>query len=82
MGISNWDIDASKLNRNMYLARPDLSEKDLEETANIIIQYLMKGNKSKNNILEQVQKMSKILSKAYAKFRLEQKVSEYYSLTH
>ena len=29
VGISNWRLDASKMNRALYLARPDPEEKDL-----------------------------------------------------
>jgi hypothetical protein len=29
VGISNWRLDASKMNRAVYLARPDPDEKDL-----------------------------------------------------
>ncbi len=33
IGISNWRLDASKMNRALYLARPDPDEDDLKETA-------------------------------------------------
>jgi hypothetical protein len=33
IGISNWRLDASKMNRALYLARPDPDEEDLKETA-------------------------------------------------
>ncbi|CAG9325375.1 unnamed protein product [Blepharisma stoltei] len=33
IGISNWRLDASKMNRALYLARPDPDEKDLKFTA-------------------------------------------------
>ena len=29
VGISNWRLDASKMNRALYLARPDPDENDL-----------------------------------------------------
>lgn len=37
IGISNWNIDASKMNRNVYLARPDLDYLTLKETGMIIL---------------------------------------------
>ena len=33
IGISNWRLDASKMNRALYLARPDPDQDDLKETA-------------------------------------------------
>jgi len=33
IGISNWRLDASKMNRALYLARPDPDEDDLKFTA-------------------------------------------------
>ena len=32
IGISNWNLDSSKMNRVLYLTRPDPSEEDLIET--------------------------------------------------
>ena len=40
VGISNWKLDASKMNRTIFLAVPNLEEKDLEETANEIAQNI------------------------------------------
>ena len=36
VGISNWVLDASKMNRGLFLSIIDPDEKDLEETANTI----------------------------------------------
>ncbi|XP_023932493.1 E3 ubiquitin-protein ligase rnf213-alpha-like [Lingula anatina] len=33
VGISNWALDAAKMNRAIHLSRPDLDEKELYETA-------------------------------------------------
>jgi hypothetical protein len=75
VGISNWDIDASKLNRNLYLARPDLTKKDLLETAKIIIQYHIKNEDKTGKITKEVDELSEGFSEAYIKFRSSQKVS-------
>ena len=32
VGVSNWTLDASKMNRGIFLARPDPDEEDLIET--------------------------------------------------
>ncbi|WAR10217.1 R213A-like protein [Mya arenaria] len=33
VGISNWSLDASKMNRGIHLSRPDMDEEELLETA-------------------------------------------------
>ena len=40
VGISNWKLDASKMNRAIFLGVPNLEEKDLQETAEEIAQNL------------------------------------------
>ncbi|OMJ85343.1 hypothetical protein SteCoe_13379 [Stentor coeruleus] len=40
IGISNWRLDASKMNRALYLSRFDPNEKDIEETGNMICKSL------------------------------------------
>ena len=48
VGISNWTLDASKMNRGIFLSIPEPDEKDLNETAlkiaesysdNLVINY-------------------------------------------
>ena len=36
VGISNWKLDASKMNRAIYISRPDPSVKELKFTAKAI----------------------------------------------
>ncbi|KAL3859944.1 hypothetical protein ACJMK2_010123 [Sinanodonta woodiana] len=36
VGISNWALDAAKMNRAIYLSRPDMDEKELFETGKSI----------------------------------------------
>ncbi|CAF4175411.1 unnamed protein product [Rotaria socialis] len=38
VGLSNWRLDASKMNRALYLACPDPDENDLQSTATAILQ--------------------------------------------
>ena len=40
VGISNWKLDASKMNRTIFLGVPNLEENDLQETSNEIAQNL------------------------------------------
>ena len=43
VGISNWRLDASKMNRALYLARPDPDIEDLKFTANAIYNSISKN---------------------------------------
>ena len=75
IGISNWDIDASKLNRNVYLARPGLSYEDLVDTSQQIIQYQIEtGNRLTENKNAEIRKLAEQVSEAYRNFREEQRV--------
>jgi hypothetical protein len=73
VGISNWDIDASKQNRNLYVARPDLAIEDLKTTANEI---LVQGIKNFPDLPQLEKKLLKtvvgILSESYFDFRQNQ----------
>lgn len=33
IGLSNWSLDAAKMNRAVHASRPPLSDRDLKETA-------------------------------------------------
>eukprot|EP00762_Andalucia_godoyi_P005385 ANDGO_08381.mRNA.1 Putative uncharacterized transmembrane protein DDB_G0290641 len=37
VGVSNWGLDAAKMNRAVHLSRPDLSVGDLQVTARVLI---------------------------------------------
>lgn len=73
IGISNWDIDASKQNRHLYVARMDLEENDLIETAKNIIRI---GSDQRNandfQKSENFEVVSKVFSKSYVRFRKKQ----------
>jgi hypothetical protein len=74
IGISNWDLDASKLNRNVYLARPDLDNENLIETSKTIIKYQSEKSLSSNND-DEITNLSTAISKTYSEFRTRQKVT-------
>ena len=61
IGISNWRLDASKMNRGLYLARPDPDRKDLEFTAISIFKSICPFNQYDGTI--------KNLAKAYFKLK-------------
>ena len=44
VGISNWRLDASKMNRGVYLSRPDLSLDDLQNTAEVLFKSFIDEN--------------------------------------
>ncbi len=66
VGISNWRLDASKMNRAVYLARPDPDLEDLENTALSIFEYYIKEPRfDERNIM-------RALAKTYFEFKKEQ----------
>ena len=76
VGISNWDIDASKLNRNVYLARPDMSLEDLIQTSETIVKYQFEESYRFNpNKTLEINQLSKTLSHSYREFRQQQLVA-------
>jgi nucleoside-triphosphatase THEP1 len=75
IGISNWNIDASKMNRNVYLARPDLDIKNLNDTGLIILKQKFQDFTSRTKEFKKdVRKMVLYLAKSYSNFRQCQKV--------
>ncbi|XP_048242688.1 uncharacterized protein LOC124148338 [Haliotis rufescens] len=48
VGISNWALDAAKMNRAVYLSRPDMDVKELHSTAVSIAEFSSEANKSKS----------------------------------
>jgi hypothetical protein len=74
IGISNWDIDASKLNRNVYLARPDLTLDDLKTTSETIIKYTNKDYNLNADKKNEIKNLADVISEAYRDFRIEQRV--------
>jgi hypothetical protein len=75
IGISNWNIDASKMNRNVYLARPDLGKETLQKTGNIILKNVMTNYKDKDNkFKKEIRIVIMRLAESYHQFRIAQKV--------
>jgi len=82
IGISNYKIDASKANRGIFIARPDLDEEDMitiaitisESYKNSSTKFNSKNfnTKSKNNIINDISKyleIFKALAIAYSKYK-------------
>lgn len=75
VGISNWNIDASKMNRNVYLARPDLNKLNLRQTGLIILKQKFKGYESRTKQFKMgIKRVVLYLSTSYFNFRKCQKV--------
>jgi len=73
VGLSNWKLDSSKLNRVLYLSVPDLDRQsdDLIETARCIAESIRE-----NNNIDQV--LLKILCESYKSYKEEvRKIKEY-----
>ena len=49
LGISNWKLDAAKINRALNLSITDYEKEDLEETANAIAEALDKDIANRNS---------------------------------
>jgi hypothetical protein len=74
VGISNWRLDASKMNRGIFLARPDLSKEDLENTAEVIFKsYIIQQDIDYTNEIEMV----KVLAQAYFNYKEKLKNSNH-----
>jgi E3 ubiquitin-protein ligase RNF213 len=69
VGISNWRLDASKMNRALYLARPDPGEEDLKFTAICIFNQICKGMSTHHNMI-------KNLASAYSDLKLHLKAKK------
>ena len=72
VGISNWTIDVSKMNRNIYLSRPNPEFFDLYETAKTIFKYEIENLNSKNLTSYMISEFSALTADIYHEFRLTQ----------
>ena len=63
VGISNWALDASKMNRGMFLSIPEPCERDTKETAFTI------GMSYDNNMANQYKSFFEMLGLTYFKYK-------------
>ncbi|XP_046854791.1 uncharacterized protein LOC124447744 isoform X2 [Xenia sp. Carnegie-2017] len=73
VGISNWALDAAKMNRAIHLSRPEPSVKDLSETAISLYQ-------GENVIDESTENVLRCLAEAYYDYRANQSHSNFHGL--
>jgi fibronectin type 3 domain-containing protein len=60
VGISNWKLDASKMNRVVKVARPDLSEEGLVLLGKALLDtYEVKTTNLKNICVEYITQLAK-----------------------
>ena len=71
VGLSNWDLDPAKMNRAVYLLRPDARPEDLSMTA---IEIVKAGRDEANHMLEAVMRS---LTNAYLAVDKEQATRGY-----
>jgi hypothetical protein len=76
VGISNWDLDISKKNRQVFLARTKLTNDELKETAHSIINYdvVEKGQKNEKHD-QNIRFWANQLTETYLEFKEQEKVS-------
>lgn len=94
VGISNWALDAAKMNRAIHLSRPEMDEKELFETALSISESLLrqpstpaavhkfslKKNACANTVTEEVEQLLKNLADAFSKYSKKQKYKNFHGL--
>jgi hypothetical protein len=68
VGISNWSLDASKMNRSIFLFVNELNEEDLEDISLSIAEEYEQGLE-----LKQYKVLLKQISQSYCKFKNETK---------
>ncbi|XP_046855114.1 E3 ubiquitin-protein ligase RNF213-like isoform X2 [Xenia sp. Carnegie-2017] len=77
VGISNWALDAAKMNRAIHLSRPEPSIKDLSETA---ISLYQGDQKSKDVINTSTENVLRLIAEAYHVYRSKQLHSNFHGL--
>ena len=78
VGISNWSLDAAKMNRAIHLSQPDPSEQDLYDTS---IAILESYDTSKNDALHQTLRNElRGLAKSYHTYHSCQKKPNFHGL--
>ena len=77
VGISNWALDAAKMNRAIHLSRPEPTIKDLEETAISLYQVDIK---SQEEIDASVRNVLNCLANAYHEYQFKQGYANFHGL--
>ncbi len=75
VGISNWSLDAAKMNRAIHLSRPEPTKDDLYETG-YSLHYIYGGDYSQNLKKQELQ----CLAEAYFEYEAHQKHANFHGL--
>ena len=77
VGISNWSLDAAKMNRAIHLSRPEPTVEDLYETGRSLHYVEDKDNDKDQNLTE---KEFECLAEAYFEYQNEQTHANFHGL--
>lgn len=91
VGISNWALDAAKMNRAIYLSRPEMDEEELHETAISITKSLtsefdssdaaaIEENDYNETMPEEIKKLLGKLAHAYSVYNTNQCYTNFHGL--
>ncbi|XP_022093803.1 uncharacterized protein LOC110980993 [Acanthaster planci] len=82
VGISNWALDAAKMNRAVHLSRPEPNENDLFETAKSIRDegVQRRGTKTDSTHVDKDDQQLKKLAKAYHEYQNCQSHANFHGL--
>jgi len=82
VGISNWSLDAAKMNRAIHLSQPDPSEQDLYDTSIAILESFdtVKGSKTVQRLHQALKKELEGLAKAYHTYHSRQTKPNFHGL--
>ena len=80
VGISNWRLDASKMNRTLYLACSDPDGEDLELTGNVIAKGILEESEAARRLKDILPGLSIAYYKLFSSLKLEQKYEYYFGL--
>ena len=80
VGISNWRLDASKMNRTLYLACSDPDDEDLKLTGTVIAQGLLGESEATRLLKEILPGLATAYYELFSSLKSEQKYEYYFGL--
>jgi len=79
VGISNWSLDAAKMNRAIHLSQPDPSEQDLYDTSIAILESFDSSN-TDQGLHQTLKKELRGLAKSYHQYHSRQTKPNFHGL--
>jgi len=80
VGISNWRLDASKMNRTLYLACPDPDDEDLKTTSTVIAQSMLGDIEAARLSKEILPSLAIAYYDLFSYLKTKQKIEYYFGL--